>query len=470
MKTRKENNMNITKDIKHNIFREYDIRGIYPSEINEDVSYTIGKAYGTYIKKMGENLCLVGHDNRLSSESLNDALTKGILSTGVNVMDLGLVTTPMLYYARIIKKINPGIMITASHNPKDDNGFKFSFNEVGNAKGEEIYKFRDFVLNGDFDEGLGTLYRYDIKKEYYDLFKKNLNFGNRRLKVVLDCGNGTTSLFAKELYSLFPIDLVMLYDESDGNFPNHHPDPIVEENITDLKRKVIECNADVGIGFDGDGDRAGFVYENAKMMTSDEYAVIVLRELLKGNNKKALYDIKCSKIVKDEILKLGGTPYENRTGASYMMDAVMKNSVAFGIEYSGHIYFNDNFPPITSGLFAGLKLLEIMSKTNKSLSSMLDGINKYYATPEAKFAFSDDAKFKVIDKVREYCQRKNYQISDIDGIKVYFEDGWALVRCSNTGPNVTTRFEALTKERLDELEKEFLNIINICKEELNEKN
>jgi len=462
--------MNITKDIKHNIFREYDIRGIYPSEINEDVSYTIGKAYGTYIKKMGENLCLVGHDNRLSSESLNDALTKGILSTGVNVMDLGLVTTPMLYYARIIKKINPGIMITASHNPKDDNGFKFSFNEVGNAKGEEIYKFRDFVLNGDFDEGLGTLYRYDIKKEYYDLFKKNLNFGNRRLKVVLDCGNGTTSLFAKELYSLFPIDLVMLYDESDGNFPNHHPDPIVEENITDLKMKVIEYNADVGIGFDGDGDRAGFVYENGKMMTSDEYAVVVLRELLKENNKKALYDIKCSKIVKDEIMKLGGTPYENRTGASYMMDAVMKNSVAFGIEYSGHIYFNDNFPPITSGLFAGLKLLEIMSKTNKSLSSMLDGINKYYATPEAKFAFSDDAKFKVIDKVREYCQRKNYQISDIDGIKVYFEDGWALVRCSNTGPNVTTRFEALTKERLDELEKEFLNIINICKEELNEKN
>ena len=462
--------MNITRDIKHNIFREYDIRGVYPSEINEDVSYTIGKAYGTYIKEMGEKLCLVGHDNRLSSPSINDALTKGILSTGVNVMDLGLITTPMLYYARIIKKVNPGIMITASHNPKDDNGFKFSFNEVGNAKGEEIYKFRDFVLNGEFAEGLGTLYRYDIKNEYYHLFKDNLNFGNRRLKVVLDCGNGTTSLFAKELYSLFPIDLIMLYDESDGKFPIHLPDPIVEENITDLKKKVIECNADVGIGFDGDGDRAGFVYENGKMMTSDEYAVVVLRELLKGDNKNALYDIKCSKIVKDEIIKLGGTPHENRTGASYMMDAVMKNNIAFGIEYSGHIYFNDSFPPITSGLFAGLKLLEIMSKCDKPLSSMLDGVNKYYATPEAKFAFSDDTKFKVIDKVREYCKSKNYKISDIDGIKVYFEDGWALVRCSNTGPNVTTRFEALTKERLNEIENEFLNIINICKEEINEKN
>lgn len=462
--------MEITRNIKTNIFREYDIRGVYPLEIDESVSYTIGASYGTYIKKLGENICLVGHDNRLSSPSINEALIKGILSTGIDVIDLGLVTTPMLYYARIIKKINPGIMITASHNPKDDNGFKFSFNEVGNAKGEEIYKFRDFVLNGEFDKENGKLYRYDIKCEYYNLFKENLNFGNRRLKVVLDCGNGTTSNFAKELYSLFPIDLTMLYDESDGNFPNHHPDPIVEENITDLKKKVIECNADVGIGFDGDGDRAGFVYENGTMMTSDEYAIVILRELLKGDNKNALYDIKCSKIVKDEILKLGGIPHENRTGASYMMDAVMKNDIAFGIEYSGHIYFNDNFPPITSGLFAGLKLLEIMSKTDKKLSNMLDGINKYYSTPEAKFAFSDETKFKVIEKVKEYCESKNYKISDIDGIKVYFEDGWALVRCSNTGPNVTTRFEALTKERLDELEKEFLNIINICREEFNEKN
>ena len=459
--------MNITIDIPKNIFREYDIRGTYPNEINEDISYTIGKAYGTYLNKLNEKVCLVGHDNRISSNSINEALTKGILSTGVNVIDLGLVTTPMLYYARIKKDIKPGIMVTASHNPKDDNGFKLSFNEVGNAKGEEIYKFRDFVLNGTFDEGKGILYRYDIKSEYYDLFKKNLNFGNRRLKVVLDCGNGTTSIFAKDIYSMFPIDLVMLYDESDGNFPNHHPDPIVEENITDLKKKVIECNADIGIGFDGDGDRAGFVFETGKMMTSDEYAVIILRELLKNSdNKKALYDIKCSKIVKDEIIKLGGIPFENRTGASYMMDAVIKNDILFGIEYSGHIYFNNAFPPITSGLFAGLKLLEIMSKVDKPLSSMLNGINKYYSLPEYKYAFSDDNKFKVIEKVKEYCKMKNYEISDIDGVKVYFDDGWALVRCSNTGPNVTTRFEAVTMERLESIKNEFLDIVEKCKEEM----
>ncbi len=459
--------MNLTKDIKDNIFREYDIRGKYPNDINEDVSYTIGKAYGSYLKSINQNICLIGHDNRLSSNSLNEALTKGILSTGVNVMDLGLVTTPMLYYARIKKEINPGIMITASHNPKEDNGFKFSFDEVGNAKGEEIYKFRDFIKNGNFVDGNGTLYRYDIKEEYFDLFKKNLNFGNRRLKVVLDCGNGTTSLFAKELYSMFPIDLVMLYDESDGNFPNHHPDPIVEENITDLKKKVVECNCDVGIGFDGDGDRAGFVYENGKMMTSDEYAVVILRELLKNStNKKALYDIKCSKIVKDEIVKLGATPYENRTGASYMMDAVMKNDILFGVEYSGHIYFNDNFPPITSGLYAGLKLLEVMSKKDIPLSSMLNDINKYYATSEIKYAFSDDKKHEVVKKIKEYCISKNYTISEIDGVKVYFDDGWALVRCSNTGPNVTARFEASTKERLESIKNEFCNIIESFKNSL----
>ena len=452
--------MNITRNINKNIFREYDIRGTYPNEINEDIAYTIGKAYGTYIKKYGEKMCLVGHDNRLSSNSLNHALEEGILSTGIDVIDLGLVTTPMLYYARIKKQLPAGIMVTASHNPKDDNGFKFSFGEVGNAKGEEIYKFRDFVLNNAFDNGNGTLYRYNIKNEYYDLFKQNLSFGDRKIKVVLDCGNGTTSLFAKELYSMFPLDITMLYDESDGSFPNHHPDPIVEDNIKDLEAKVKEIGADIGIGFDGDGDRAGFVLSNGKMMSSDKYAVIILRDLFnKTNNKKALYDIKCSTIVKEEIQKLGGTPYENRTGASYMMDEVMKNDIPFGIEYSGHIYFNDAFPPITSGLFAGLKLLEIMSKTNLSLEELYSGINIYYEDSEGKYPFSDDTKLQVVKKVKDYVISKNYKFSEIDGIKVYFSDGFALVRASNTGPNITTRFEAKTKERLEGIKKEFISII-----------
>lgn len=453
--------MKIEKKINRNIFREYDIRGLYPTDINENVSYTIGCAYGTYLSKLNETMCLVGHDNRLSSDSLNNALISGILSAGVNVVDLGLITTPMLYFARIKKNITPGIMITASHNPKDDNGFKFSFNEFGNAKGEEIYKFRDFIYNGEFVRGEGKLYRYNIKNEYFDLFLNNLKFGNRRVKVVLDCANGITSLYAKELYSLFPVDLVMLYDKSDGNFPNHHPDPIEESNLSDLKKKVIECNADVGISFDGDGDRAGFVYENGLMMSSSEYAVIVIRNLFENsNNKKALYDIKCSNIINEEIIKLGGTAYENRTGASYMMSSVKDNDVLFGIEYSGHIYFNNNFPPITSGLYAGLKLLEIMSNCDTKLSDMINNVNKYYSRSEKKYEVSDEYKFKVVENIKQYCLSKKYSIKTIDGVKIYFSDGWALVRCSNTGPNITTRFEFISEERLIDVENEFDNLIN----------
>lgn len=454
--------MNITRDIDKNIFREYDLRGVYKDNITEDVSYTLGKAFGTYIKKMDENMCLVGHDNRLSSNSLSEALINGILETGVDVIDLGLVTTPMFYYARIIKNIRPGIMITASHNPKDDNGFKISFNDICQAKGKDIYAFRDFVLNNSFDEGNGTLYRYNIKDEYINLFKKVLKFGNRKLKVVLDCANGTTSIIAKELYSMFPIDLVMLYDESDGNFPNHHPDPSIEENMKDLKKKVLEVKADVGIGLDGDGDRAGFVDENGNIISSDKYAIIILRGILNNsNNKNILYDLKCSNILKEEILKLNGIPHEYRTGASYTMSKVIEDNMFFGIEYSGHIYFNGDFPPISSGLFAGLKLLEVLSNNNMSVSESIRGIKEYYSYPEIKIASRDDKKFEIVEKVKQYAKSKNYNIVEIDGVKVNYEDkSWALVRCSNTGPNITARFESISKERLEEIKDEFINIIN----------
>lgn len=462
--------MKVVRNIDKNIFREYDIRGTYLVNIDLDVAYTIGKAFGTYIKRFNENMCVVGHDNRISSNDINESLINGILSTGIDVIDLGLVTTPMLYYARNLKNIKPAIMVTASHNPKDDNGFKISFNKISNAKGEEIYAFREFILNNSFDEGIGTLYRYNIKDEYIKLFKENLHFGDRKIKAVIDCGNGTTSIIAKELYSMFPIELISICDISDGTFPNHHPDPIVEENLTLLKKKVIEEDADIGISFDGDGDRAGFVDRNGNVITSDQYAVIITRELInKSTNKKVLYDIKCSNIIKDEVTKIGGIPYENRTGASYMMSRVIEDNIGFGIEYSGHIYFNDAFPPITSGLYAGLKLLEILSNTNKNTDELLGGINKYYSTPELKFEFSDDTKREVIDKIKEYSLSKGYNISEIDGVKVYFDDSWALVRCSNTGPNVTTRFEANSEKRLKEIEDEFVKLIKIDKEN-NEKN
>lgn len=453
--------MNITRDMDKNIFRAYDIRGVYGVNITEDVYYTIGRAFATKIKRLGENMCLVGHDNRLSSSSLNEALVSGIMDSGVDVIDLGLVTTPMFYYARIKKQIRPGLMITASHNPKDENGLKFAFTGVAQVKGEEIYEFRDFIINNSFDEGTGTLYRYDIREEYIELFKRCLNFGNRRLKVVLDCANGTTSIIAKELYSLFPIDITMLYDESDGNFPNHHPDPSEEKNLETLKKKVLEVNADLGIGFDGDGDRAGFVDKNGDVLDVGRFAIIIIKELLKNNdNKNILFDLKCSNIVKEEVLKAGGNPIEFRTGASYTMAKVIEDDMLFGFEYSGHIYFNDLFPPISSGLYAGLKILEILSNTNKDTNELLGNINTYYEEPEIRIHSDDDKKWNVVENIKKYAIEKGYKISDIDGVKIYYEDGWGLVRCSNTGPNITLRFEAKNKEALNRIKDEVIGKLN----------
>ena len=233
--------MEINKNINRKIFREYDIRGVYPVDIDESVSYTIGLAFGSIIQKKGFKTCLIGHDNRLSSDSLYSNLIDGLKSTGVNIVSLGLCTTPMYYYASIKLNIASGIMITASHNPKDDNGFKISFetlNTSGNSKGKEIQDFYDYIQNGEILSGEGSISQYDIKNEYFELYKNSLNFGDKRIKAVIDSGNGTTSIIAEELYKLFPIDIIPIFTESDGRFPNHHPDPAVEDNLTVLKETV----------------------------------------------------------------------------------------------------------------------------------------------------------------------------------------------------------------------------------------
>ena len=443
------------------IFRGYDIRGVYPTDLNEDVAYTIGKSFGTYVKNLGHFTAVVGRDNRYSSDELADALIKGILETGVNVINLGLCTTPMYYYA-CIKLNNPtGIMVTASHNPKDDNGFKFAFDERGNARGEMIEEFRDFTIKGEFESGNGLLADYDIRQEYLDLYKESLKFGDRRVKVVIDLGNGTTSCIAEELYKMFPIDVDVLFGESDPTFPNHHPDPCVEKNLDALKERVKETHADLGIGFDGDGDRLGVVDENGNYIATDKYMIIIIRDIIdKVEKKEFLYDVKCSKSLSDEIAKLGAKGICYRTGNSYTKAKVRDDDLPFGGELSGHVYFRDRWPGFDSGMYAGLRLLEILSNCDKSVNDLLEGINTYYSTPEIKYESSDDKKFGVVDKIKEYVISKNYNYIDIDGIRVNFDDSWALVRCSNTGPNITARFEASSEERLKELQEEFGGLIN----------
>ena len=324
--------MELAKNINPNIFREYDVRGKYPEDINESVAYTFGKAYGTYIKKFNQAECLVGHDNRLSSDSLTKALIDGILSTGIHVVNVGLVTTPMYYYACIKRRIPAGIMVTASHNPKDDNGFKFSFDERGNAKGEMIQEFYKFLLKGNFNEDAGLMTFYDIKEDYYKLLLSSVDIDTtRKLRVIIDCGNGTTSLFAPEIYNMIDEDLIVLYGKSDANFPNHHPDPAVEENLSVLKDAVLEFKADVGIAFDGDGDRVGIVDDKGRFIKADEFMMIFARDLIPNNsNKKVLYDVKCSKALKEEIEKLGGTAVICRTGNSYTKAATKDNDCILG--------------------------------------------------------------------------------------------------------------------------------------------
>ena len=449
--------MKLTKEINPAIFREYDIRGVYEKDLTEDLAYTLGKSYGSYIRKYNSDKVLVGRDNRLSSPILSKALIQGILDSGINVVDLGLVTTPMYYFARKHLNISTGIMVTASHNPKDDNGFKISFESFGNAYGDYIYDFRNFTLKGEYLDGTGKLETYDIKEEYVNLLKNSVSFDTSKIKVVVDCGNGTGSIIIKDVMETLGITYYPLYCESDGTFPNHPSDPAVTANMLDLSKKVVELGYDIGIGIDGDADRIGIVDEKGNIIKADLYMLIIYRNIVNNmKNKKALFDVKCSKTLIDEIENLGLTPVMNRTGNSYCNIMMQKGDFDFGGEYSGHVYFRDKFLGFDDGIYAGLRMIEILANTGKKLSEHLENINKYYSTEELKYRSTDENKFKVVEKIKEYSNLKKYKYNDIDGIRVEFNDGWALVRASNTGPNITVRFEANTKERLEEIKNEFI--------------
>lgn len=450
-----------------NIFREYDIRGVYPTQINEEVAYIVGKSYGSYIQeKLKRNICGVGRDNRLSSPQLEAELIRGITDSGCNVIDFELVTTPMFYYACLKSNVIIGVMVTASHNPKDDNGFKFSFDHLGNARGEQVYDFRDYTLAGKFLSGKGEATRFDPREYYKSFIKENIEMGDRKIKVVLDCGNGTTSLYAKDIYSQFPnLDITMICDESDAHFPNHHPDPSVLENNRMLMDKVREIGADIGIGFDGDGDRVGFVDENGEFVQIDKAMVAYIRDINdKVSKKEYLFDVKCGKALEDEIIKLGAKPIIYRTGNSWTRYEINKSKIPFGGEYSGHMYFTDRWPGIDSGLYNGLRMLEILSKSNKTFSELYGNLNVYYNTPEIKIAVTDESKFKIVDEIKKYVIDKGYKYIDVDGVRVQFEDGWALLRASNTGPNLTVRFEANSEARLEEIKNEFTIVLNEAKD------
>lgn len=448
--------------IKENIFREYDLRGIIDEEVDNDGAYIIGRSFGSYIKRRGEDWTVVGHDNRLSSPSLSENLISGINDSGVNVYRLGLVTTPMYYFMRQQLNSNTGIMVTASHNPREYNGFKISFTKEGNAYGDAIREFRDYTFKNNFTEGTGIIKDIDLEEEYLNLLATSINLGERKVKVVYDCGNGTGSIIVKKVLDRIPnIEYKLLYCDSDGNFPNHHPDPSIHANQKDLGKLVKDLGYDIGVGIDGDADRVGIVDEEGRPINADMFMLIMYRYLNKTLKvRKGLFDVKCSKALIDELEKLDIEPVMYRTGNSYSNMMMQKGNFDFGGEFSGHVFFRDKFPGFDDGIYGGLRMIEVLSHTDKKLSELLEGINKYYSTEEIKIPVTDENKLSLVDKVKDYCKTRNYKYRDIDGIRAEFDDSWALVRVSNTSPNLTVRFEASSEERLNEIQKEFLTVIN----------
>lgn len=447
--------------VSNEIFRAYDIRGEYGNNITEEFAYILGKAFGSYIEKFNSNEVLVGYDNRLSSPSLSENLIKGLIDSGANVIDLGLVTTPMYYYARYKLNKWSAIMITASHNPMGDNGFKISYDARGNAAGEEILELRDFIIAGNFKEGKGNLTTYDIKDEYINLITNSIKLGSKKIKLVMDCGNGTCSLIIKDILDKLNVTYDLLYCESDGTFPNHHPDPAVASNLVDLQKRVVELGYDLGIAVDADGDRVRVVDNKGNVINSDIFMVVMYRYLNKElKTRKALFDVKCSKALLDALDELEIEKVMYRTGNSYMFRKSKELDIDYSAEYSGHMWFGDRFEVFDDGIYAGLRMVEVLSNSDESLNELCSNINTYYSTDELKVKTTEEGKVIIVDKVKNYAKEKGYNYNDIDGIRIEFVDGWALIRYSNTGPNVTIRYEANTTSRLEEIEKEFTLVIN----------
>lgn len=449
----------IGDNMNEKIFRAYDIRGIYGEELNSFLAYHVGYAFGQELETLNQKQIVVGYDNRDSSHELATSLMKGLTDSGMEVINVGLATTPMVYYASVHYKIDPNIIVTASHSPAQYNGIKIGYSSIKSMHGEEIQRLKNQIkenINKELSIKVGQVIDRDIKPAYLEMLKTKIKMGPRKLKVVIDCGNGTGSVIAEAVFKNTGMEIIPIFCESDGSFPNHHPDPAVLENNHFLIEKVLETKADVGFGFDGDGDRLGIIDEKGNMIYADIFMAIIWNDLMpKLSDKKALLDVKCSKALEDEIVRLGGKPVYNRTGHSFMKKAMTEGNFLFGGELSGHVFFRDDFYGYDDGIYAALRLLKILSESNRSLSSYTENIPKYHSTPEILVKVTDSTKFQIVEKITEYSKNKGYETLTIDGVRVLFPDGWVLVRASNTGPNLTTRYEATNETRLEEIKQEF---------------
>lgn len=432
------------------IFREYDIRGVVDEDLTDQSVELLGKGFGTYFQQHGVKKISLGGDVRLHTGRLSGVLQKGLLSTGIDVIDLGAVPTGMQYFSLYKLDVGAGVQITGSHNPPEFNGFKLS---LGTAPvyGEEIQVIRKIIERGNFASAAGKAEKYDIYEDYYGDITGRLNLA-RPVKVVIDCGNGAGSLVACELFKRLGADAEMLYCEPDGRFPNHHPDPTELHNIRDLIARVKETGAELGIGYDGDADRIGVVDEKGNPIFGDRLLLIFAKHILRDHpGGQVVFDVKCSQALPDAIEKWGGKPVMWKTGHSLLKKKMAETGAPIGGEMSGHVFIKDRFYGYDDAVYVSARLLEIVSQSDLPVSQFLSDVPDYYSTPEIRAECKSDAeKFKIVEKAVAYF-KKNYDVIDVDGVRILFGDGWGLVRASNTQPVIVIRFEARTPERLEEI-------------------
>ncbi len=438
------------------VFTSYDIRGVYEKELTNDLAYLVGKGFGS----LSNGVVIVGHDARTSSNALNTNLIKGLLETGTKVIDIGLVTTPMLYYARELLGYPYAVMITASHCSKEYNGFKLC-DEEGTLFGEKIQNLLNIIEKQEFKSGMGSIDSVDVTYDYKKMLYDKIKLGERRLKIVVDCGNGTTSFYNPEIISNWGVEVIPLYCESDPTFPNHIPDPSVHLNMIDLQKKVKEEQADLGIAFDGDGDRIGIVDEKGDLIKSDLLMIFLWKSIEKHvKNKVASFDVSCSNALKEALLDMGFITRYNKIGHSFLKHAVKENNYDFAGEISGHFCFNDDFYGYDDALYAAGRILKIISNDEKNLSDYFLDIPKYFSTDIEYIDVEEEKKDKIVNKIKNHAVAKGYKIVTVDGVRIEFEDGFALVRKSNTSSSIMVRFEGHTKEIMEKYRLEILSLIN----------